>query len=146
MRKGGFEPPRLSAPPPQDGVSASSTTSAGKTAIANKLNLITQIAASPLHDDMGTRGSAPATLFVLRRNEPRKRRADLRRHFFKFILSGLRNSSCGTPFRLQCISELRSLGLVRNDNWFRGKSTAHSDLWDRSRQSLPCPRHGRNKE
>ena len=28
MRKGGFEPPRLSAPPPQDGVSASSTTSA----------------------------------------------------------------------------------------------------------------------
>ena len=30
MRKGGFEPPRLSAPPPQDGVSASSTTSAKK--------------------------------------------------------------------------------------------------------------------
>src|SRR5579864_5997412 len=29
VRKGGFEPPRLSAPPPQDGVSASSTTSAG---------------------------------------------------------------------------------------------------------------------
>ena len=28
MRKGGFEPPCLSAPPPQDGVSASSTTSA----------------------------------------------------------------------------------------------------------------------
>ncbi len=28
MRKGGFEPPRLSAPPPQDGVSANSTTSA----------------------------------------------------------------------------------------------------------------------
>ncbi len=28
VRKGGFEPPRLSAPPPQDGVSASSTTSA----------------------------------------------------------------------------------------------------------------------
>jgi hypothetical protein len=27
-RTGGFEPPRLSAPPPQDGVSASSTTSA----------------------------------------------------------------------------------------------------------------------
>src|ERR1039458_6964284 len=31
VRKGGFEPPRLSAPPPQDGVSASSTTSALKT-------------------------------------------------------------------------------------------------------------------
>src|SRR6266581_691572 len=30
VRKGGFEPPRLSAPPPQDGVSASSTTSAQK--------------------------------------------------------------------------------------------------------------------
>src|SRR5579859_8073645 len=28
VRKGGFEPPHLSAPPPQDGVSASSTTSA----------------------------------------------------------------------------------------------------------------------
>ena len=28
VREGGFEPPRLSAPPPQDGVSASSTTSA----------------------------------------------------------------------------------------------------------------------
>src|SRR5271155_1185248 len=28
VRKGGFDPPRLSAPPPQDGVSASSTTSA----------------------------------------------------------------------------------------------------------------------
>ena len=28
VRKGGFEPPCLSAPPPQDGVSASSTTSA----------------------------------------------------------------------------------------------------------------------
>ena len=28
MRKGGFEPPRLAAPPPQDGVSANSTTSA----------------------------------------------------------------------------------------------------------------------
>src|SRR5258708_40233341 len=28
VRKGGFEPPRLSAPPPQDGVSASFTTSA----------------------------------------------------------------------------------------------------------------------
>src|SRR4051794_37796432 len=28
VRKGGFEPPRLSAPPPQDGVSANSTTSA----------------------------------------------------------------------------------------------------------------------
>src|SRR5437870_371593 len=30
VRKGGFEPPRLSAPPPQDGVSANSTTSAFK--------------------------------------------------------------------------------------------------------------------
>src|SRR5208283_2106186 len=49
VRKGGFEPPRLSAPPPQDGVSASSTTSA-----------LTSIACRPfegrpsLH---GTRGS-----------------------------------------------------------------------------------------
>jgi hypothetical protein len=30
LRKGGLEPPCLSAPPPQDGVSASSTTSALK--------------------------------------------------------------------------------------------------------------------
>ena len=30
VREGGFEPPRLSAPPPQDGVSASSTTPAGE--------------------------------------------------------------------------------------------------------------------
>src|ERR1700741_4492025 len=30
VRKGGFEPPRLSAPPPKDGVSASSTTSPNK--------------------------------------------------------------------------------------------------------------------
>jgi hypothetical protein len=28
VREGGFEPPRLAAPPPQDGVSASSTTPA----------------------------------------------------------------------------------------------------------------------
>jgi hypothetical protein len=28
VRKGGFEPPRLTAPPPQDGASASSATSA----------------------------------------------------------------------------------------------------------------------
>ena len=28
VRKGGFEPPRLAAPPPQDGASASSATSA----------------------------------------------------------------------------------------------------------------------
>src|ERR1700687_5939939 len=39
VRKGGFEPPRLSAPPPQDGVSASSTTSARCNYHAlNKLN------------------------------------------------------------------------------------------------------------
>src|SRR5258708_18818100 len=35
VRKGGFEPPRLSAPPPQDGVSASSTTSAISTTATN---------------------------------------------------------------------------------------------------------------
>jgi len=35
VRKGGLEPPRLSAPPPQDGVSANSTTSARQ----NLLNL-----------------------------------------------------------------------------------------------------------
>ena len=34
MRKGGFEPPHLSAPPPQDGVSTGSTTSAN--ALANQ--------------------------------------------------------------------------------------------------------------
>jgi hypothetical protein len=39
VRKGGFEPPRLSAPPPQDGVSASSTTSAGQSIITNVLGL-----------------------------------------------------------------------------------------------------------
>src|ERR1039458_426948 len=37
VRKGGFEPPRLSAPPPQDGVSASSTTSALQPLFANRL-------------------------------------------------------------------------------------------------------------
>src|SRR5581483_418539 len=35
VRKGGFEPPRLAAPPPQDGVSASSTTSAGRSTTLN---------------------------------------------------------------------------------------------------------------
>ncbi len=42
MRKGGFEPPRLSAPPPQDGVSASSTTSAGCN--CNALNILARSA------------------------------------------------------------------------------------------------------
>jgi polyisoprenoid-binding protein YceI len=41
VRKGGFEPPRLSAPPPQDGVSASSTTSAG-----DKLHVLNSLAKS----------------------------------------------------------------------------------------------------
>src|SRR5580658_2959840 len=41
VRKGGFEPPRLSAPPPQDGVSASSTTSA-----LCKLSAINRLAGS----------------------------------------------------------------------------------------------------
>jgi Protein of unknown function (DUF1186) len=41
VRKGGFEPPRLSAPPPQDGVSASSTTSAG-----SKLHVVNNLAMS----------------------------------------------------------------------------------------------------
>ena len=36
VRKGGFEPPCLTAPPPQDGVSANSTTSAFKTTFASK--------------------------------------------------------------------------------------------------------------
>ena len=41
VRKGGFEPPRLSAPPPQDGVSASSTTSAqGQSLIAQQQFII----------------------------------------------------------------------------------------------------------
>jgi hypothetical protein len=39
VRKGGFEPPRLSAPPPQDGVSASSTTSAFNLFIINNLKI-----------------------------------------------------------------------------------------------------------
>jgi hypothetical protein len=42
VRKGGFEPPRLSAPPPQDGVSASSTTSAQNK--PNTLNSLTRSA------------------------------------------------------------------------------------------------------
>src|ERR1700721_618518 len=41
VRKGGFEPPRLSAPPPQDGVSASSTTSA-----LRKLFVVNSLASS----------------------------------------------------------------------------------------------------
>ena len=40
VRKGGFEPPRLSAPPPQDGVSASSTTSAQARKTAVEANAI----------------------------------------------------------------------------------------------------------
>ena len=40
VRKGGFEPPRLSAPPPQDGVSASSTTSAEGRTLTAKQQLI----------------------------------------------------------------------------------------------------------
>jgi hypothetical protein len=39
VRKGGFEPPRLSAPPPQDGVSANSTTSALKSITYNDFAL-----------------------------------------------------------------------------------------------------------
>src|SRR6185503_16038174 len=40
VRKGGFEPPRLSAPPPQDGVSASSTTSAAGSIIAKGVSVL----------------------------------------------------------------------------------------------------------
>ena len=43
VRKGGFEPPRLSAPPPQDGVSASSTTSARKLMDLSSLQLVSAI-------------------------------------------------------------------------------------------------------
>src|SRR5579885_2074751 len=39
VRKGGLEPPCLSAPPPQDGVSANFTTSAQKTALRRYLLL-----------------------------------------------------------------------------------------------------------
>ena len=37
VREGGFEPPRLAAPPPQDGVSANSTTPAGSEASNKRL-------------------------------------------------------------------------------------------------------------
>jgi hypothetical protein len=40
VRKGGFEPPRLSAPPPQDGVSASSTTSALESITQKKIEAL----------------------------------------------------------------------------------------------------------
>ena len=51
VRKGGFEPPRLSAPPPQDGVSASSTTSAGCN--PNVLNILTRSASEGVSDCTG---------------------------------------------------------------------------------------------
>src|SRR5450432_3156547 len=61
VRKGGFEPPRLSAPPPQDGVSASSTTSARarKTAVE-----ATAIIAKAAESSRRREGNAvPAALF-----------------------------------------------------------------------------------
>ena len=54
VRKGGFEPPRLSAPPPQDGVSASSTTSA-------KINDLQAL--SNIYTLAGRRTSSRAQLF-----------------------------------------------------------------------------------
>src|SRR5580658_1637986 len=57
VRKGGFEPPRLSAPPPQDGVSASSTTSALQSSICRPFE-----GNRSLH---GTAGhTAPASCFL----------------------------------------------------------------------------------
>jgi hypothetical protein len=50
VRKGGFEPPRLSAPPPQDGVSANSTTSAlCKLPVINSLASSSRKGISKLH-------------------------------------------------------------------------------------------------
>src|ERR1700680_2591108 len=46
VRKGGFEPPRLSAPPPQDGVSASSTTSARARRLRSGSSIIAKAACS----------------------------------------------------------------------------------------------------
>src|SRR5258708_19375736 len=51
VRKGGFEPPRLSAPPPQDGVSASSTTSA-----VCKLHVLNNLAKSASEDSTDRTG------------------------------------------------------------------------------------------
>src|SRR5579872_2879353 len=60
VRKGGFEPPRLSAPPPQDGVSASSTTSAGrKTKSVNKLQFI--ISGVFMHQSLDSIGAIAAS-------------------------------------------------------------------------------------
>src|SRR5713101_5888909 len=55
VRKGGFEPPRLSAPPPQDGVSASSTTSACTTCALDQSRVSTIIA--KLVFDNGSEGT-----------------------------------------------------------------------------------------
>ena len=55
VRKVGFEPTRLSAPPPQDGVSASSTTSAGG---CNSTQVVLWCKARP-----GPRADAPGGYF-----------------------------------------------------------------------------------
>src|SRR5271156_322554 len=71
VRKGGFEPPRLSAPPPQDGVSASSTTSALKSAICRPPEGIPEIcAAHAVRPDSNTATSFVRTSLYTRSNEP----------------------------------------------------------------------------
>ena len=48
VRKGGFEPPRLTAPPPQDGASASSATSARGEVRKNRTRSINTSSAFPV--------------------------------------------------------------------------------------------------
>src|SRR3954466_2816397 len=55
VRKGGFEPPRLSAPPPQDGVSANSTTSARRNILTQKAITATQNKSSSSMRDVSHR-------------------------------------------------------------------------------------------
>ena len=77
VRKGGFEPPRLSAPPPQDGVSASSTTSA-----LCKLPAINSLASSScegyfqLHRILHRLLARDALLRPLQFRQPRKQLVD----------------------------------------------------------------------
>src|SRR5947209_19388335 len=63
VRKGGFEPPCLTAPPPQDGVSASSTTSANKRFIFNILQAIKRLELKPRLFALGNINSS--TIFEL---------------------------------------------------------------------------------
>src|SRR5579862_4413046 len=74
VRKGGFEPPRLSAPPPQDGVSASSTTSAFQSLQNSKLDsdLRCRLHAVWLNVIVSGQGLQRGSLGHWRRGHPRK--------------------------------------------------------------------------